>query len=154
MRVAVLTFPGSNCDYDLYQAVKQVGGEPVWRWHRDRGLEGMDAVLLPGGFSYGDYLRAGAIARFSPIMEDVRAEERVTLSSLQSEAFHDVVAKPGVFEQRRHFVNAAHRGHRHHGAAFHVVDATKCSPSTCFRDRYMFCGRSGHVPSTAQSIDF
>ena len=73
MRVAVLTFPGSNCDYDLYHAVKQVGGEPVWRWHRDRGLEGMDAVLLPGGFSYGDYLRAGAIARFSPIMEDVRA---------------------------------------------------------------------------------
>lgn len=73
MKVAVLTFPGSNCDYDLYQAVKQVGGEPVWRWHRDRGLDGMDAVLLPGGFSYGDYLRAGALARFSPIMEDVRA---------------------------------------------------------------------------------
>ena len=73
MKVAVLTFPGSNCDYDLYHAVKQVGGEPVWRWHRDRGLDGMDAVLLPGGFSYGDYLRAGAIARFSPIMEDVVA---------------------------------------------------------------------------------
>jgi phosphoribosylformylglycinamidine synthase len=73
MKVAVLTFPGSNCDYDLYHAVKQVGGEPVWRWHRDRGLKGMDAVLLPGGFSYGDYLRAGAIARFSPILEDVFA---------------------------------------------------------------------------------
>jgi len=73
MKVAVLTFPGSNCDYDLYHAVKQVGGTPVWRWHRDRGLEGMDAVLLPGGFSYGDYLRAGALARFSPIMEDVKA---------------------------------------------------------------------------------
>lgn len=73
MKVAVLTFPGSNCDYDLYHAVKQVGGTPVWRWHRDRGLDGMDAVLLPGGFSYGDYLRAGALARFSPIMEDVKA---------------------------------------------------------------------------------
>ena len=73
MKVAVLTFPGSNCDYDLYHAVKQVGGEPVWRWHRDRGLDGMDAVLLPGGFSYGDYLRAGALARFSPILEDVVA---------------------------------------------------------------------------------
>jgi len=72
VRVAVLTFPGSNCDYDLYHAVKQVGGTPVWRWHRDRGLDDMDAVLLPGGFSYGDYLRAGSIARFSPIMEDVR----------------------------------------------------------------------------------
>ena len=73
MKVAVLTFPGSNCDYDLYHAVKQVGGEPVWRWHRDRGLDGMDAVLLPGGFSYGDYPRAGAIARFRPIMEEVVA---------------------------------------------------------------------------------
>ncbi|MEJ2540850.1 MAG: phosphoribosylformylglycinamidine synthase subunit PurQ [Gemmatimonadota bacterium] len=73
MKVAVLTFPGSNCDHDLYHAVLQVGGEPVWRWHRDRGLDGMDVVLLPGGFSYGDYLRAGAIARFSPIMEDVAA---------------------------------------------------------------------------------
>ena len=73
MKVAVLTFPGSNCDYDLYHAVKQVGGTPEWRWHRDHGLEGMDAVLLPGGFSYGDYLRAGAIAQFSPIMDDVRA---------------------------------------------------------------------------------
>lgn len=73
MKVAVLTFPGSNCDYDLYHAVKQVGGIPEWRWHRDRGLDGMDAVLLPGGFSYGDYLRAGALARFSPIMEDVKA---------------------------------------------------------------------------------
>ena len=72
MRVAVLTFPGSNCDYDLYHAVKQVGGSPIWRWHRDRGLDDVDAVLLPGGFSYGDYLRAGSIARFSPIMEDVR----------------------------------------------------------------------------------
>ena len=71
MRVAVVTFPGSNCDYDLYQAVKQVGGNPEFRWHRDRGLEGVDAVMLSGGFSYGDYLRAGAIARFSPIMEDV-----------------------------------------------------------------------------------
>ncbi len=71
MRVAVVTFPGSNCDYDLYQAVKQVDGNPEFRWHRDRGLEGFDAVLLSGGFSYGDYLRAGAIARFSPVMEDV-----------------------------------------------------------------------------------
>ncbi len=71
MRVAVVTFPGSNCDYDLYQAVKQVGGNPEFRWHRDRDLDGIDAVMLSGGFSYGDYLRAGAIARFSPIMEDV-----------------------------------------------------------------------------------
>ncbi|HUF77050.1 MAG TPA: phosphoribosylformylglycinamidine synthase subunit PurQ [Longimicrobiales bacterium] len=72
MKAAVVTFPGSNCDYDLYKAVQQVGGEPTFVWHRERGgLLGYDAVLLPGGFSYGDYLRAGAIARLSPVMEDV-----------------------------------------------------------------------------------
>ncbi|HSR41323.1 MAG TPA: phosphoribosylformylglycinamidine synthase subunit PurQ [Longimicrobiales bacterium] len=71
MKVAVVTFPGSNCDYDLYKAVQQVGAEARFVWHRDRGLGDVDAVMLPGGFSYGDYLRAGAIARFSPIMEDV-----------------------------------------------------------------------------------
>ncbi len=73
MKVAVVTFPGSNCDYDLYHAVTQVGGEAEFIWHRQRGLDRFDAVLLPGGFSYGDYLRAGAIARFSPVMEDVVA---------------------------------------------------------------------------------
>jgi phosphoribosylformylglycinamidine synthase I len=74
MKVAVVTFPGSNCDYDCYQALKSLGGfEPEFRWHRDTSLGGVDAVLLPGGFSYGDYLRPGAIARLSPIMEAVRA---------------------------------------------------------------------------------
>lgn len=74
MKAAVITFPGSNCDYDLYKAVQQVGGEARFVWHRERGaLDGYDAVLLPGGFSYGDYLRAGAIARMSPVMEDVVA---------------------------------------------------------------------------------
>jgi phosphoribosylformylglycinamidine synthase subunit PurQ / glutaminase len=71
MKVAVLTFPGSNCDYDLYKAVQQVGADPTFVWHRERGLAGYEAVVLPGGFSYGDYLRPGAIARLSPIMEDV-----------------------------------------------------------------------------------
>ncbi len=71
MKVAIVTFPGSNCDYDLYKAVQQVGADATFVWHRERGLEGYDAVLLPGGFSYGDYLRAGAIARMSPVMEDV-----------------------------------------------------------------------------------
>ncbi len=71
MKVAVVTFPGSNCDYDLYKAVQQVEGAPEFVWHRDRGLAAYDAVLLPGGFSYGDYLRPGAIARMSPIMDDV-----------------------------------------------------------------------------------
>ncbi len=73
MKVAVVTFPGSNCDYDLYKAVEQVEGDATFVWHRERGLTGYDAVMLPGGFSYGDYLRAGAIARMSPVMEDVVA---------------------------------------------------------------------------------
>jgi phosphoribosylformylglycinamidine synthase I len=73
MKVAVITFPGSNCDYDLYKAVQLVGAHPKFVWHRERGLAGFDAVMLPGGFSYGDYLRAGAIARLSPVMEDVVA---------------------------------------------------------------------------------
>ncbi|MDH5590476.1 MAG: phosphoribosylformylglycinamidine synthase subunit PurQ [Gemmatimonadota bacterium] len=71
MKVAVITFPGSNCDYDLYKAIQMVDGEASFVWHRDRGLRGYDAVMLPGGFSYGDYLRPGAIARMSPVMEEV-----------------------------------------------------------------------------------
>ncbi|MFS8637029.1 MAG: phosphoribosylformylglycinamidine synthase subunit PurQ [Gemmatimonadota bacterium] len=69
MRIAIVTFPGSNCDYDCYRAVKDVlGVEATYVWHRETDLGGADVVILPGGFSYGDYLRAGAIARFSPIM--------------------------------------------------------------------------------------
>ena len=74
MKIGVVTFPGSNCDYDCYRAVKDaLGAEAVYLWHRDHDLQGVDAVFLPGGFSYGDYLRAGAIAAFSPIMREVKA---------------------------------------------------------------------------------
>ncbi len=74
MKFGVVTFPGSNCDYDCYKAVRSVlEGETVFLWHKDHDLRGVDAVFLPGGFSYGDYLRAGAIARMSPIMSEVRA---------------------------------------------------------------------------------
>jgi phosphoribosylformylglycinamidine synthase len=68
MRVGVVVFPGSNCDADVQWAVEQVGGRAEFVWHADRRLAGFEAVILPGGFSYGDYLRCGAIARFSPIM--------------------------------------------------------------------------------------
>lgn len=71
MKVVVVTFPGSNCDYDGYHAFKLVGADVSFRWHRESDLSGVDLVFLPGGFAYGDYLRAGAIARFSPIMESV-----------------------------------------------------------------------------------
>ncbi|MFA5786851.1 MAG: phosphoribosylformylglycinamidine synthase subunit PurQ [Actinomycetota bacterium] len=68
MRVGVVTFPGSNDDRDALHAVAVMGGEPVALWHNDADLKGVDAVVLPGGFSYGDYLRTGAIARFAPVM--------------------------------------------------------------------------------------
>jgi phosphoribosylformylglycinamidine synthase subunit PurQ / glutaminase len=73
MRAAIITFPGSNCDYDCYKAVTDVLGEDAYFvWHREERVGDCDLVILPGGFSYGDYLRAGAIARFSPIMQDVQ----------------------------------------------------------------------------------
>jgi phosphoribosylformylglycinamidine synthase len=70
-RVGVVTFPGSLDDRDALRAVRTMGGEPVPLWHRDRDLQGVDAVVLPGGFSYGDYLRAGAIAGRASVMESV-----------------------------------------------------------------------------------
>ena len=73
MKFAVIVFPGSNCDHDAYHAVKHVLGQPAeFVWHKETDLKGADVVVLPGGFSYGDYLRTGAIARFSPIMARVR----------------------------------------------------------------------------------
>lgn len=78
MKFAVIVFPGSNCDLDMYHAVKDVLGEEAdYVFHTETSLYGYDGVLLPGGFSYGDYLRCGAIAQFSPIMNEVKrfAEE-------------------------------------------------------------------------------
>jgi phosphoribosylformylglycinamidine synthase I len=72
-KVAVVVFPGSNCEFDVAEALTTVGIEPALVWHADRSLGDADAVVLPGGFAHGDYLRPGAIARFSPIMEAVSA---------------------------------------------------------------------------------
>jgi phosphoribosylformylglycinamidine synthase subunit PurQ / glutaminase len=72
MKFAVIVFPGSNCDHDAYHAAKHVFGQDAeFVWHKETSLKGADAVILPGGFSHGDYLRTGAIARFSPIMTSV-----------------------------------------------------------------------------------
>ncbi|HEX2183385.1 MAG TPA: phosphoribosylformylglycinamidine synthase subunit PurQ [Rubrobacteraceae bacterium] len=68
MRIGVTIFPGSNCDRDALYAVERIGAEPVELWHADADLKGSDAVIVPGGFSYGDYLRPGAIARFANVM--------------------------------------------------------------------------------------
>jgi phosphoribosylformylglycinamidine synthase subunit PurQ / glutaminase len=71
-QVAIVRFPGSNCDFDTLRAAERHGAEAYFVWHREVDLKGADVVILPGGFSYGDYLRSGAIARFSPIMQAVK----------------------------------------------------------------------------------
>ncbi len=76
-RFGVVVFPGSNCDHDAYHVLKHVLGLPtVWLWHKEADLKGCDVVILPGGFAHGDYLRCGAIARFSPVMSEVVAHAR------------------------------------------------------------------------------
>jgi phosphoribosylformylglycinamidine synthase len=73
MKFAVIVFPGSNCDHDAYHAAKHVlGADAEFVWHKETSLEGADVVVLPGGFAHGDYLRTGAIARFSPVMLEVK----------------------------------------------------------------------------------
>ena len=73
MKFGIIVFPGSNCDHDAYHVISKQVGQPVdFIWHKDTDLRSYDAVIIPGGFSYGDYLRAGALARFSPVMESVR----------------------------------------------------------------------------------
>lgn len=81
-RIGVVTFPGSLDDSDTARAVRVAGAEPVGLWHGDADLRGVDAVVLPGGFSYGDYLRAGAIARFAPVMGEVVSATRAGLPVL------------------------------------------------------------------------
>ena len=71
MRFGVVVFPGSNCEQDVVHAARFLGFEAEYVWHGDTGLSGFDAVVLPGGFSYGDYIRCGAVARFSPVMSEV-----------------------------------------------------------------------------------
>src|SRR5580692_1957819 len=73
MKFGVLVFPGSNCDHDAYNVIAEIAHQPVtFLWHDSEDLQGVDAVLVPGGFAYGDYLRTGAIARFSPVMQSVK----------------------------------------------------------------------------------
>src|SRR5678816_3717015 len=73
MKFAIVVFPGSNCDHDAHYAAEHVLGQQAELiWHKDTSLKGADVVVLPGGFAHGDYLRTGAIARFSPIMQEVR----------------------------------------------------------------------------------
>ena len=75
MKFAILVFPGSNCDHDAYKVIDNLDGAyPSFVWHKENDLSDFDCIIIPGGFSYGDYLRAGAIAKFSPIMKAVISE--------------------------------------------------------------------------------
>src|SRR5665647_3795727 len=81
LKFGVIVFPGSNCDGDAYHVLDQVFDQPVeYIWHQDTDLSSFDCIILPGGFSYGDYLRAGAIARFSPIMRTVEQLSLIHIS--------------------------------------------------------------------------
>jgi len=71
LKIGIVRFPGSNCEVDCLEAWRVIGQDPVMIWHQETSVKGLDLIVLPGGFSYGDYLRTGAIARFSPIMNDV-----------------------------------------------------------------------------------
>ena len=76
MKFAIIVFPGSNCDHDAFYALKNIGFDVKFVWHRSMKLDHFDGILIPGGFSYGDYLRTGAIAKFSPIMQSVIKESK------------------------------------------------------------------------------
>tara|TARA_Y100001970_G_scaffold40955_1_gene50494 strand:- start:2852 stop:3508 length:657 start_codon:yes stop_codon:yes gene_type:complete len=76
MKFAIIVFPGSNCDYDAFYALKNIGYDVEFVWHQNTSLAKFDGILIPGGFSYGDYLRTGAIAKFSPIMKSIIEESK------------------------------------------------------------------------------
>ena len=76
MKFAIIIFPGSNCDYDAFYALKNIGYDVKFVWHKNTSLNNFDGILIPGGFSYGDYLRTGAIAKFSPIMQSIIKESK------------------------------------------------------------------------------
>ena len=86
VRVGVVVFPGSNRDIDAVNALRVAGAEPVVLWHESADLAGVDAIVLPGGFAYGDYLRAGVIARFSPVMRSVAGVSPPTAGSSSGSA--------------------------------------------------------------------
>ncbi len=101
MKVGIIRFPGSNCDRDVFHAIKIAGGEPDYIWWNQRDLTNFDAIVIPGGFSYGDYLRAGAIASITPVIEGIKEvvkEEKPVLGICNgAQILGEVGLVPGVF---------------------------------------------------------
>jgi len=111
VKFGVIVFPGSNCDHDAYHVISKHVGQPVdFIWHRDTDLSSYDAVIIPGGFSYGDYLRAGALARFSPVMNSVKrfaASGRIVLGICNGfQILCEAALLPGALIRNRdlHFI--------------------------------------------------
>lgn len=104
--VGVVRFPGSNCEFDVVEAVRHLGGEARLVWHAETSLDDVDAVVLPGGFAHGDYLRPGAIARFSPVMETVRsfaADGRPVVGICNGfQVLCEAGLLPGALQKNRH----------------------------------------------------
>jgi len=101
MKVGIIRFPGSNCDRDVYKALELAGGQPEYIWWNQKDLSRIDAVVIPGGFSYGDYLRAGAIAAITPVIEGIKSlikEEKPVLGICNgAQILAEVGLVPGVF---------------------------------------------------------
>ncbi|MGZ7069215.1 MAG: phosphoribosylformylglycinamidine synthase subunit PurQ [Methanobacterium sp.] len=101
MKVGIIRFPGSNCDRDVFHALKLAGGEPDYIWWNQKDLTDFDAIVIPGGFSYGDYLRAGAIASITPVIEGIKSvikEENPVLGICNgAQILGEVGLVPGVF---------------------------------------------------------
>jgi phosphoribosylformylglycinamidine synthase subunit PurQ / glutaminase len=178
MKFGVVIFPGSNCDHDAYWAVEQVLKQPVrFLWHESHDLENCDAIIVPGGFAYGDYLRTGAIAKFSPVMESVRTfahagglvlgicngfqilcEAGLLPGALMRNAGLKYVCKPvhvRIENAETPFTNACREGEvlsipiGHMDGNYFCDDATLAELQRDRRIVFRYCDQSGEITSAA-----
>jgi len=178
MKFGVIQFPGSNCDQDAYYAVRDILNQPVsYVWHQDTDLAGYDCVILPGGFSYGDYLRTGAIARFSPVMSAVQefADRggRVIGICNGFQILCEAHMLPGALLPNRtlrfrcryvnlrvendssDFTHLCRRGQvlripiAHHGGCYYCEPETLERLEQCDRILLRYCDEDGHVTESA-----
>ena len=138
MKFGVLVFPGSNCDHDTYNVIAEIARQPVtFLWHDSEDLQNVDAVLVPGGFAYGDYLRTGAIARFSPVMQSVRkfADAGGLVLGICNgfQILTEAGLLPGALMRNRRLSNTSasrvHLRNRNHRLALHQRPQARRSPA-------------------------